>query len=184
MNTNFFGTLRCCKAVAPAMRKKRAGLIINVTSIAGRIVGPGAGAYSASKFAAEGMSEALAQELSAFNVRVAVVQPGIIATPMTVENLPVPKPGSVYPHGGRMRAFYAATPTSGPGPTVVAEAIRDIIDGKITAFRTPCGPDALPFLGLRSGMSDEAWIAMSDSLDDNDYFDRFQAVSGMDLRPR
>jgi NAD(P)-dependent dehydrogenase (short-subunit alcohol dehydrogenase family) len=183
MNTNFLGTLRCAKAVAPAMRKRGSGLIINVTSIAGRIVGPGSAAYSASKFAVEGMSEALAQELGAFGVRVAIVEPGIIATPMTVENLPKPKAGSLYPHGERMRAFYNATPTAGPSPSVVAEAIRDIITGEITAFRTPSGPDAIPFLQLRQSLTDEAWIGMSDTLDNEVYFDRFLAVSGVDLRP-
>jgi NAD(P)-dependent dehydrogenase (short-subunit alcohol dehydrogenase family) len=183
MNTNFLGTVRCVKAVAPAMRKRGAGLIINVTSIAGRIAGMASGAYAASKFAVEAMSESLAQELSAFGVRVVIVQPGIIATPMTIENLPTPKAGSAYPHGGRMRAFYNAAPTTGPSPVVVAETIRDIIAGKITAFRTPSGPDAMPFLQLRGGMTDEAWIGMSDTLDDEVFFDRFLAVSGVDLRP-
>jgi NAD(P)-dependent dehydrogenase (short-subunit alcohol dehydrogenase family) len=183
MNTNFFGAVRCIKAVAPSMRQRRAGLIINVTSIAGRIVGMASGAYSASKHALEAVSEALAQEMSAFGVRVAVVEPGIIATPMTVQNLPKVASGSAYPHGERMRAFYAATADSGPAPTVVADTIADIISGKITQFRTPSGPDALPFLQLRQSMSDEAWIGMSDTLDDDVYFDRFLAVSGMDLRP-
>ena len=113
-----------------------------------------------------------------------MVEPGIIATPMTLENLPKPRAGTAYPHGGRMRAFYAATPATGPAPTVVADSIKDIIDGKITAFRTPTGPDAIPFLQLRQSMTDEAWIAMSDTLDDNVYFDRFQAVSGVDLHPK
>ena len=184
MNTNFLGTVRCCKAVAAAWRQRGSGLIINVTSIAGKIVGMGSGAYSASKHATEAVSEALAQELGAFGVRVAVVEPGIIATPMTLENLPKPRAGTAYPHGGRMRAFYAATPATGPAPTVVADSIKDIIDGKITAFRTPTGPDAIPFLQLRQSMTDEAWIAMSDTLDDNVYFDRFQAVSGVDLHPK
>jgi len=182
MNTNYFGMLRCIKAVAAAFRKRKSGLIINVTSIAGKIVGPGAGAYSASKFAAEGMSEALAQEMSAFGVRVALLEPGIIATPMTVQNLPKVKEGSAYPHGGRMRAFYGATPVSGPPPSIVADAIVDIIDGKITSFRTPSGPDAQPFLDLRASQTDEQWIALSDTMDDDVYFDRFQAISGLDLR--
>ena len=183
MNTNYLGTLRCIKAVIPAWRVRRSGLIINIASIAGHVAGPAAGAYSASKFAVEGMSECLAQEMGAFGVRVAVVEPGIIATPMTLENLPVCKPGSAYPHGARMRQFYAATPVDGPAPAVVSEALEGIIDGRITAFRTPVGPDAAPFLGLRASMSDEAWIGMSDTLDDEVWYDRFQAVSGMDLRP-
>jgi NAD(P)-dependent dehydrogenase (short-subunit alcohol dehydrogenase family) len=183
MNTNYFGTLRCIKAVAPAFRKRQSGLIINVTSIAGRIVGMGSGAYSASKFAVEAMSEALAQEMGAFGVHVAVVQPGIIATPMTIENLPKVKEGTAYPHGGRMRAFYAPTAVSGPPPSIVADAILDIAEGRITGFRTPSGPDAQPFLDLRASQTDEQWIALSDTLDDDVYFDRFQAISGLDLRP-
>jgi NAD(P)-dependent dehydrogenase (short-subunit alcohol dehydrogenase family) len=183
MNTNYFGTLRCCKAVAPAFRKRRSGTIVNVTSIAGKIVGMAAGAYSASKFATEAMSEALAQELGAFGVRVAVVQPGIIATPMTIENLPKVKEGSAYPHGGRMRAFYLPTATGGPPPSIVSETILDIVEGRTAKFRNPTGPDAEPFLGLRASQTDEQWIGLSDTLDDDVYFDRFQAISGMDLRP-
>lgn len=183
MNTNYFGTLRCIKAVAPAMRKRRAGLIINVSSIAGRIAAAGSGAYAASKFAVEGMSESLAAEMSAFGVRVVLVEPGIIATPMTLANLPKTKPGSAYPHGGRMRAFYTATPDSGPPPAVVAQTMLEIVEGRTTGFRNPSGPDATPFLGLRASMTDEAWIGMNDTLDDTVYFDRFLALSGLDLRP-
>ncbi len=82
-----------------------------------------------------------------------------------------------------MRAFYGATPVSGPPPSIVADAIVDIIDGKITSFRTPSGPDAQPFLDLRASQTDEQWIALSDTMDDDVYFDRFQAISGLDLRP-
>ncbi|HLK25685.1 MAG TPA: SDR family oxidoreductase [Caulobacteraceae bacterium] len=183
MDTNFFGTLRCCKAVAAAFRTRRSGTIVNVTSIAAKIVGMASGAYSASKFATEAMSEALAQELGAFGVRVAVVEPGIIATPMTIENLPKVRQGSPYPHGGRMRAFYLPTASGGPPPSIVAETIKDIIEGRSTKFRNPTGPDAEPFLGLRASQTDEQWIGLSDTLDDDVYFDRFQAISGMDLRP-
>jgi NAD(P)-dependent dehydrogenase (short-subunit alcohol dehydrogenase family) len=140
-----------------------------------------AGIYSIN--AVEGMSEALAQEMGAFGVRVAVVEPGIIATPMTIQNLPKVKEGTAYPHGGRMRAFYAPTAVSGPPPSIVADAILDIVEGKITGFRTPSGPDARPFLDLRASQTDEQWIALSDTLDDDVYFDRFQAISGLDLRP-
>ena len=82
-----------------------------------------------------------------------------------------------------MRAFYAPTAVAGPPPSIVADAILDIIDGKITGFRTPSGPDAQPFLDLRASQTDEQWIALSDTLDDDVYFDRFEAISGLDLRP-
>jgi NAD(P)-dependent dehydrogenase (short-subunit alcohol dehydrogenase family) len=165
------------------MRRRGAGAIVNVTSVAGRIVGPASAAYAASKFATEALTEALAGELGVYGVRVALVEPGIIATPMTVENLPRPKSGTSYLQGGRMRAFYAPTAEAGPAPTVVAETIRDVIEGRSVQFRNPSGPDALPFLGLRASMSDEDWIGMIAEKDDEGFFARFQAVSGMDMRP-
>ena len=75
-----------------------------------------------------------------------------------------------------MTAFYADTGISGPSPSVVAETVLDIVSGKITAFRTLSGPDAAPFVALRRGMTDEAWIALSDTLDDAVFFERFGAA--------
>src|SRR4051812_27145343 len=82
METNFFGALRCIKAVVPGMRERRHGCIVNVTSISGRLAMAPAAAYCASKFALEALSECLAQEMKAFNVRVAIIEPGVIATPI------------------------------------------------------------------------------------------------------
>jgi NAD(P)-dependent dehydrogenase (short-subunit alcohol dehydrogenase family) len=82
METNYFGALRCIQAVLPQMRARKSGCIINVTLVAGRISASPLGPYAASKFALEGLSEALAQEAKLFNIRVAIVQPGIIDTAM------------------------------------------------------------------------------------------------------
>lgn len=178
MNTNFFGAVRCMKAVVPAMRARGAGLIINISSISGRMVPFAQGAYAASKHALEAASEALAQELAPFGVRVALVEPGIIASDMAVEKLPQPRADSAYPHGRRMLSFYADTGVSGTPATVVADTVLAIVSGQITAFRTLSGPDAAPFLALRGSMTDEAWIALSDTLDDGVFFQRFGAATG------
>lgn len=183
MNTNFFGVVRCCKAVLPSMRLRGSGLIINIASIAGQISIFGQSAYVSSKFAVEAFSEALAQEAGAFGVRVAVVEPGIIATAMAVANLPKPKPDSAYPHGARMVAFYGATATSGPPPQVVSQTLKDIVEGVITDFRTATGPDARPFLDLRASMSADEWIALGAIPENAAYFERFLEITGMDLRP-
>ena len=82
METNYFGAIRCMKAIIPQMRDRREGCIINVASIAGHISSSPLGAYAASKFALEAISEAVAQELRPYNVKVKVVEPGIIDTRM------------------------------------------------------------------------------------------------------
>lgn len=175
MNTNYFGAVRCMKAVIPAMRARRQGLIINIASIAGRMAAFSHSAYAPSKFALEAVSEVLAQELAPFGVRVALVEPGIIATDMAVANLPQPHADSAYPSGRRMVAMNADAKQATP-PAVVASTVLDIVSGRITAFRTLCGDDANAFVTMRSRMRDEAWIAMSDTLDDNVFFTRMTAA--------
>ena len=99
METNYFGVIRCIQAVVPAMRERGSGCIINVGSIAGRIAVSPQAPYTASKFALEALSECLAQEVKPFNIRVAIVEPGIIDTPMarhiSIAQAPPPIPTSV-----------------------------------------------------------------------------------------
>ena len=83
MSTNFFGVVNMCKAVLPYLRKARKGKIINISSIGGVMGIPYQGFYSASKFAVEGYSEALALEVHPFNVKVCLVEPGDFNTGFT-----------------------------------------------------------------------------------------------------
>ena len=81
--TNFFGTMRVCRAVLPAMRRQGHGHILNVSSIAGRIGVPFQAIYSATKFAVEGFSEALRLEAAPFGIRVVLIEPGDFRTGFT-----------------------------------------------------------------------------------------------------
>jgi NAD(P)-dependent dehydrogenase (short-subunit alcohol dehydrogenase family) len=128
METNFFGGLRCIKAVVGSMRERHKGTIVNVTSIAGRTAIPPMASYAASKWAFEALSEVLAQEMRAFNVRVAIVEPGVIATPIFTKGAP-PPPHSHYPHGRRLGAMFAAALANPTPPSVVGDLIRGIVDG-------------------------------------------------------
>jgi NAD(P)-dependent dehydrogenase (short-subunit alcohol dehydrogenase family) len=80
METNFFGLVAVTKAVLPSMRKRRSGMIINVSSVSGRSGFPGYGPYAASKFAVEGFSESLRLEMLPFGVHVVLIEPGAYKT--------------------------------------------------------------------------------------------------------
>jgi NAD(P)-dependent dehydrogenase (short-subunit alcohol dehydrogenase family) len=157
METNFFGALRCIQAVVPGMRERRHGCIVNVTSVAGRISNAPQAPYAASKWALEAASEALAQEMKPFGVRVAIVEPGIIATPIFGKVAPGP-PRSHYPNSRRLAALFAAALKNPVSPYVVGEAIRRIVESDSWQLRHTVGPDAAPFLAWRAAMSDEEWV--------------------------
>ena len=167
METNYFGPLRCIKAVLPSMREHRHGCIINVTSISGRIVLPPQAAYAASKWAFEALSECLAQEMRAFNVRVAIVEPGVIATPIFGKARPLPT-DSPYPHARRQRALFAASLAQPTSPYVVGEKIGQIVDSDSWQLRYPVGPDAEPFLAWRASKTDEEIVRLG-GVSDEEY---------------
>jgi NAD(P)-dependent dehydrogenase (short-subunit alcohol dehydrogenase family) len=81
--TNVYGTLRMCQLVLPGMRAQGYGRIVNLSSIAGRVVFPGAGPYASSKYAIEGMTDALRFEVAGFGVAVSIIEPGPIRTNFT-----------------------------------------------------------------------------------------------------
>jgi NAD(P)-dependent dehydrogenase (short-subunit alcohol dehydrogenase family) len=172
METNYFGAVRCIKQVLPVMRERGSGCIVNITSVAGRIAFGATSAYNASKFALEAFSECLAQEVKGLGIRVALVEPGIIDTPMATTHLPQYDKSTRYSHGRRIHAFFTNPEKGEASPALVGEMIRYVIESNDPRLRFPVGPDALPFLGWRSAVSDEDWVGMGGLKDDADYFQR------------
>jgi NAD(P)-dependent dehydrogenase (short-subunit alcohol dehydrogenase family) len=182
METNYFGAVRCVKQVLPVMRERGSGCIVNITSIAGRIAFGATSAYNASKFALEAFTECLAQEVKGSGIRVALVEPGIIDTAMATTNLPQYDESTIYPHGRRIHAFFTNPEKGEASPALVGEMIRYVIESNDPRLRYPVGPDALPFLGWRSTLSDQDWVGLGGLKDDADYFQRVFTDTGVDLR--
>src|SRR5258708_23061949 len=100
---NYWGPIRMIRAVLSSMRERGAGCFVNVTSIAGRIATPNQIAYSASKFALAAASEALAHEVAAFGVRVAIIEPGVIQTAIFENSAGGPRYDKTSPYREIMR---------------------------------------------------------------------------------
>jgi NAD(P)-dependent dehydrogenase (short-subunit alcohol dehydrogenase family) len=170
METNYFGALRCIQAVVPGMRQRQTGSIINVSSVAGRLCCPPLTSYCASKWALEALSEGLACELRTFNIRVAIVEPGIIDTAMA-QRIGDPAPGSPYGQAARFAVLFSNSLKNPVPPSLVAAKILEVAQSKNWQLRHPVGPDALPFLQWRNGMTDEEWVEMNAG-DDATFFAR------------
>ena len=182
METNYFGAIRCIQALAPSMRQRRSGCIINVTSVAGRIASAPMAPYTASKWALEALSEALAGEMKTFGVRVAIVEPGIIDTAMA-RRIGVPTSPSPYRQRERFAALFVAALKNPAHPSLVAKKIVEIAESDTWQLRHPVGPDAAPFLQWRSGMTDEAWVDLN-AADDETWYRGIQRDFGLDSRPK
>lgn len=179
METNYFGVIRCAKEVLPQMRKNKQGCIINVASVAGHVSNTPLGAYAASKFALEAISEALAGEVKPFNVKVAIVEPGIINTQMA-QDIKV-NSTSVYPQVRRFGGLFAASLNTPTPPTLVADKILEIAMGDSWQLRHPVGPDATPFIEWRASMTDEEWVNWN-ALNDEDWFKNVESTFGLNAR--
>ena len=179
MNTNYLGVLRCTKALLPQMRKNKKGCIINIASVAGHIANSPLGGYAASKHALEAISEALAQEVKPFNIRVAIVEPGIINTQMASE---IAVDGqSIYPHSKRFAGLFKASLQTPTPPTLVAEKILEIAESNSWKLRHPVGPDAEPFIEWRASMTDEKWVDWN-AANDEDWYKSVEQDFGLNAR--
>ena len=163
--TNVYGPFRCISAVLPAMRERGQGVIVNVSSVAGRVAGPLNGLYAASKFALEALSESLHFECGHFGVRVHIIEPGGVDTAFSRNRRLVgaaagdessPYRPLVTQWEEAMGRLAAETGRSQAG--AVAEVILEAIE-KGDKPRYPAGPDAQMVLMARRQMDDATFEA-------------------------
>ena len=179
INTNYLGILRSTKAVLPQMRQHKKGCIINIASVAGHIANSPLGGYAASKHAVEAISEALAQEVKPFNIKVAIIEPGIINTQMATD---IAVAGdSVYPHSKRFSGLFSASLKTPTPPTLVADKILEVAESNSWKLRHPVGPDAEPFIAWRASMTDEQWVDWNATSDD-DWYKSVEQDFGLNAR--
>ena len=169
--TNVFGPLRMMQAVLPAMRERGSGTIVNISSVAGRLVSAGHGIYSASKYALEALSEAVAIETRRLGIRVIVIEPGFISTPILDKGIAIEVGEGPYaPHLRRMQALYRNARGGAEPPSAVAEVIADALDDPTPRFRYLAGEGAPRVINGRARMTDEEWIDMGREMTDEEYW--------------
>jgi NAD(P)-dependent dehydrogenase (short-subunit alcohol dehydrogenase family) len=145
MDTNFFGAMAVTRAALPVLREQRGGAIVNMSSLGGQLSFAGFSAYSASKFALEGASEALAHEMAAFGVKVLIVEPGQFRTQLAGSGMRHMPPLAAYDSvvGGTREFAHAMHQTQAGDPRKAAVAIEQALDAAATPLRLQLGGDAV-----------------------------------------
>jgi NAD(P)-dependent dehydrogenase (short-subunit alcohol dehydrogenase family) len=181
--TNYFGVIRMVQAVLPGMRERRSGAIVNVSSIGGRVAIAGHGHYCAVKHALEAASEALAQEVYAFGIRVAIVEPGVVITPIFTKAKRFADPASPYAvHVRRLLLFYQMQMKTPSQPADVAAVIHEAVTAPAPRLRYLVGEDARKLAAGRQRLSDEEFVAGGRAMPDEEYLAEMRARFGFEWR--
>ncbi len=145
METNFFGAVAVTKAVLPQMRAQRSGAIVNISSLGGQLSFGGFSAYSASKFALEGMTEALAQEIAPFGIKALIVEPGAFRTGFAADALKHMPVIDAYRDiiGGTRDFAHGMDGTQEGDPAKAARAIDLALKAERTPLRLQLGEDSV-----------------------------------------
>lgn len=153
--TNFFGVVRVSQAVIPVMRKQKSGIIVNVSSVAGRIGFPVSPAYISSKFALEGLSESMRYELLPFGINTIIIEPGVIKTNFMSSVKKSMKPDSVYKDiTNKVIAGITMMAEMGTPAQEVARTIIKAIKSENPLPRYTVGNDAAMFLEAKKTKTD------------------------------
>ncbi|MBO0767960.1 MAG: SDR family NAD(P)-dependent oxidoreductase [Solirubrobacterales bacterium] len=146
LETNVFGVLRMTRAVLPHMRRQQSGHIVQMSSVGGMVANPGHAAYATSKFALEGLSEALAAEVEPWGIGVTIVEPGPFRTDFAGRSIHRAAQLDAYRDtpAGRLRDRFANQDGQQPNdPALAAKAILEAVNTPGSPLRLPLGPEAI-----------------------------------------
>ena len=166
----FFGTVHVTKAALPVFRRQGSGYFIQVTSVGGRLTAPGLSAYQSAKFAVEGFSSVLAQEVAPLGIRVTLAEPGAMRTDWAGSSMDIPAfgPGYEATVGAIGRHLRETSGTEPIDPAKVARAFLDLADNPQPPLHLVLGSDAVDHMAsvMRdTAAEDERWSQVGRSVD-------------------
>jgi len=169
IETNFFGVVNLSRAVLPVMRKQGSGRIIQVSSVGGRIGGPGLSAYQSAKWAVNGFSEVLSREVASFGIKVTVAEPGGMRTDWAGSSMDIPAITDAYapvlgPVVERLRGASGRQPSD---PDRIARVLLEIAEAPEPPLRLLLGSDAVEVArqaAERLAATDAQWRTTSESV--------------------
>jgi NAD(P)-dependent dehydrogenase (short-subunit alcohol dehydrogenase family) len=171
-DTNVFGLLNVTRAVLPAMRARRSGHVINISSLGGYRSAPGFGVYCSTKFAVEGLSEALHGELAPLGIHVTVVEPGYFRTDFLDSNSLSVSPRMLDDYAasaGKVRLAATQINHNQPGdPLRLAQAVTMLVNAGEPPLRLPLGTDTLQAIADKHAFVNaelKDWRALAASTD-------------------
>ncbi|MEB3293643.1 MAG: SDR family oxidoreductase [Synechococcales bacterium] len=160
--TNVFGLMAMTRALLPHFRDRQQGVILNVTSVGGKMALPFYSSYNSTKWAVEGWSEALQYELRSFNIRVKLIEPGPIKTDFYGRSINVASNPELMVYEPASQQAIAQlekiSVQSGSAPEVTAQVIYQAAIDRSWRLRYPAGGNAGLLLGLRKGLPDWLWM--------------------------
>jgi len=160
-----FGLIKTTQAVLPTMRKQKSGIVVNISSAAGRFGYPAGSAYVSTKFAVEGLSESMLYELEPFGIKVVVVEPGVIRTNIFNSVVVAKKsqdPNSPYSQIMQKMAtgFEDMLKNTSSSADLVAKVVLSAVTNENSNLRYLAGKDVETWLDGKRNMSDEEFYKM------------------------
>jgi NAD(P)-dependent dehydrogenase (short-subunit alcohol dehydrogenase family) len=173
IDTNFYGVVYVTKAALPVLRQQGSGHIIQISSVGGRIGSAGLAAYQSAKWAVEGFSEVLVQEVAPFGIKVSIIEPGGLRTDWAGSSMTIPPVSDPYQPtvGARVRMIEARSGQEAGDPAKAANVILELTELDEPPLRLLLGSDAVRYAGAADQAridSDAKWRALSESTDHDD----------------